>query len=435
MYPTRKIKQMSRFLEGTQLKLIAWLIVFVATGVPALSAEEVPLYAGAQVVSQGVEGGASRIECSLPDTATQDSVSEFYRSKLSQTAGWTSVAVMETPWGVIRVSKRKDSDQVYGMCVVGKRLFIFNAPTSFGASSVNDWLSEMILLAGPPVAVVNGVPISAREFYRRLEYMPANVQVSEAGLYVLKDLINERLLEMIAKEENVLPTQEQIKRAMSDVVKQPGFEEKYREMGMSEDELRSLVYAQQVNFNLRTKGVSVSDAEIEEYYNREKDARFTSPEYAVVAAIFVDDKATLSRAMDMLSRGIDFGQVARELSTDPASAQSGGRLRRPITRTDPEIPEEVRTKVLATPVGAYTEPIEGADGEFVIFKVLDKQPASVKPLAEVKSQIRQTLMLEKGSKVNDVQARLVEYRKKAAIKVNLARYESRILDAFREEGG
>ncbi|MDH7481657.1 MAG: peptidyl-prolyl cis-trans isomerase [Armatimonadota bacterium] len=273
------------------------------------------------------------------------------------------------------------------------------------------------------VAKVNGHKITRQDYYNRLERTLIDTPngQQEVGLLVLRDLINEQLLLGLAEKEHVPPTDKQVEERYNHAKKQPFFMNRLRAAGVTQEQARDLLRVQQAHFNLVTRGVKVTDKEVREYYEKHKDTIYTQPEYALVAAIFTDDKKTADEAYALLQKGVDFGTVALQKSTDRVSAAVGGRLRKAIVRGDPELPKEVQDAVLSKKKGEYTKPIFGGNG-YVIFKVLEKKPKQVQPFEQVKYGIWNQLMIERGSKKNDLEAMLNKFREESDIKINIERY-------------
>ncbi|MBP6965443.1 MAG: peptidyl-prolyl cis-trans isomerase [Armatimonadetes bacterium] len=283
------------------------------------------------------------------------------------------------------------------------------------------------------VAKVNGRKISRQEYYDRLERMPMGnppMQV-EAGVVVLRDLINEELLIRLAEKEKVPPTNAQVDERYKQMEKQPQFMAKMKESGLTKDQAKDLVRILQAHFNLMTRGIKVTDEEVKKYYEANKDKQFTIPENAEVAAIFCENKATADKAMNLLKQNVDFATVAKQLSSDPNSKDRGGRLGRPVYVNDQGLPEAVWKKVLATKKGAYTEPIADQTG-FVIFKVIRQNPKKVQKFEEVKFLLWDGMMREKGGQKWNVDAELNKFRETADVKIMIDRYRDQLLP---KEGG
>lgn len=283
------------------------------------------------------------------------------------------------------------------------------------------------------VAKVNGRKISYQEYYDRLERMPMGnppMQV-EAGMVVLRDLINEELLIRLAEKEKVPPTNAQVDERYKQMEKQPQFMAKMKESDLTKDQAKDLVRILQAHFNLTTRGIKVTDEEVKKYYEENKAKEFTIPQNAEVAAIFCENKATADKAMNLLKQNVDFATVAKQLSSDPNSKDRGGRLGRPVYVNDQGLPEKVWKTVLATKKGAYTQPIADETG-YVIFKVLRHNQQNVRKFEEVKFLLWDGMMRQKGSQKWDVDAELNKFRETAEVKIMIERYRDQLIP---KEGG
>lgn len=280
-----------------------------------------------------------------------------------------------------------------------------------------------------PVAEVNGRKISRDQYYYRVERMPGfpgQAEPAEAGIVVLRDLINETLILQLAEQEKCAPTDAQIKERYAEMKRQPGFEAKLRESGMTEAQSTELIRILQAHFNLVTRRITVSPKEVVDYYNQFQETQFTTPENTEVAAIFCEKKVDADKAMALLKKGVKFADVAKQFSSDPISRDRGGLLGRPIYVDDPVVPPQVWKKVLATKEGEYTEPIYDQTGS-VIFQVIRHNLKKVKKLPEVRFAIRDVLMREKGAKKWNIDEELNKFREKADIKIMIDRYRDQVL--------
>lgn len=279
------------------------------------------------------------------------------------------------------------------------------------------------------VASVDGVKITQSEYYQRLEQQPAGRDPEtqkpiEAGASVLQQMINEKLLLRLAEKEKVPPTEEQVTERLEQLKKAtPDYEDKLKELGLSEDQLKREIRIQQAAFNLQTKGMSVTEAQIKEYYEKNKNTEFTEPESANVAAIFAKDKADADKAMKLLDEKASFESVAKTYSQDKASAANGGVLSQPITKPDGDDTEPIAT-IMKTKPGEITKPISLGQGSYGIFKIIKHTDKRVKPLEEVEFQIKERLLTELGQQKNpSIKEQLDKFKKDAAIKVEISKYK------------
>jgi len=282
------------------------------------------------------------------------------------------------------------------------------------------------------VAKVDGRRISREEYYARLERLPyadpTTRQQVEAGAWVLQGLINEVLLIRLAEKKGATPTKEQISERLREAEREPKFRTWLKRMGITEDQVRERMQIEQAFFNLQTKGVTVTKGEVRGYYDKNRRTLFTTPEQAEVEVIFAKNKADADKAMSMLEKGMSFETVARKISIEPTSASQGGYIP-PISRNNESIPKSVRDIIFGTKPNQYTQPIQHGDGEYLIFKLLQRRKERTQKFKEVEYAIRQELMSEKGRRKGNINIdrELTELREKADIHVGIERYKSLLL--------
>lgn len=287
------------------------------------------------------------------------------------------------------------------------------------------------------IATVNGRKITRQEYYNRLERLPYSDPISgrqmEAGAFILDQLIGEELVLRYADEKKVAPSEKDVNARMAFGQKQPGFAGFLRKSGITRDQFRERMRVEQAVFNLQTRGVKVTDKEIEDYYNKNKATQFTEPEQAIVSAILAKNSADSAKVQQLLDKGVDFATVARTLSADARLADPNTRL--VIAKGDRNASPAVQNLVLGTPVNKCTKPIPYGNGAFLFFKVLKHIPEKTTKLRDAEFQIHQQLMVEKGvakKKIN-LQAELLKYRDTARIGVNVDRYRELLVPAKPKE--
>src|SRR5699024_5511573 len=111
--------------------------------------------------------------------------------------------------------------------------------------------------------------------------------------------------------------------------------------------------------------VEISDEEIKEYYDR-------ISEEVEAEHILVEDEELAKEIKDKLDNGEDFEELAKEYSTDPGSAEEGGKLGViPVGQFVPEFEDAVYT----LDVDAISDPVQSDHGYHII-KVTDKRDVS-----------------------------------------------------------
>jgi parvulin-like peptidyl-prolyl isomerase len=249
-------------------------------------------------------------------------------------------------------------------------------------------------------------------------------------------MILEELVLGLAKEKNVEPTDAQVKERIAEQKKsQPNLAEKLKDMGITEEQFEQLIKVQEAAFNLKTRGVKVTDQEIKDYYEKNKKETFTDREKADVSLILAKSKADADIAVGMLNKGIAFDSVVQQYSVGPKA--NGGHLPEPVKREvgGPGPSKEMQDAIFSTKDGKITKPIPVGNGTYAIFQVNKVTPAITKSFEDVKSEIKRTLLDQKGSQKNNIEADLAKYREDAKIDIGISRYKETFLPMIGIGGG
>lgn len=160
------------------------------------------------------------------------------------------------------------------------------------------------------------------------------------------------------------------------------------------------------------KEIKVNDAEIEKYYEDRKE-QFREPEAIRVSRIYLpftpeNKEMVLKQAQDLLSRlkgGEDFAALAREFSKDDKASQGGdwGEWEWRQLSTEEQKAIEKLEKNQDTLV-------ELADG-VALLRVTDKRESRLRPLTEVRNQIKESLEDQKARELGE--NKLNQLRKRA----------------------
>lgn len=311
----------------------------------------------------------------------------------------------------------------------------------------------MMFLGGPArgaspvdriVAVVNSDVITQFDLDRQAAPYLKRIMAQEAGdarkaeitaqvrQQVLSDMIEESLIDQAAKRLGITVTDGEVEGMIQDVMKTRGLtpgelNERIAQEGLSMDtyrkQLRSHFYKMKIlNREVKSK-IVVTDEEIGAYYREHQDlyegreaARIRQILLIVTPGATGQEKETQrAKAEDLLGRlrsGASFSELAMANSQGPAAA-AGGDLG--FVEKGVMLPEVDRA-AFSMNRGETSDVIETRVG-FHIIQVLDRRGAGLKPVEEVRDEIREKIG---GAKMETkFEEWLEDQRKKAHIDVRL----------------
>lgn len=260
-------------------------------------------------------------------------------------------------------------------------------------------------LAGAPggggaVARVNGETISTKAFLDRLE--------QEAGAQVLRQLIAEQLVLQGAREKGFLPDDKAVDAELTRIAGEFGGREALqgvlRQRGMTLDDLRHQVRVNLALRNLQTEGVTVTDKEVRDYFESNKD-RYATPARVDLAQITTKTEEEARSVIAALDKGTSFEELARERSTDRVSGEQGGRLGW-VTRE--QLPAAVATAAFALDAGEHTKDPVRVDGGYAVLLVRAKREEEPASFEAVREQVREELLARKAKPVEELVSGLQE---------------------------
>ena len=159
-------------------------------------------------------------------------------------------------------------------------------------------------------------------------------------------------------------------------------------------QVRAQVLGQKI-YNKVTSGVTVSDAAVKAYYEKNK-ASYTTKPTRTVRHILVKTKAKANQIEKQLKDGASFATLAKKYSTDTTSAKHGGSLGA-ITQGEMVPPFDKAAFSLKT--GQISQPVHSVYGWHIIQALSPIKPSHVTPLSQLQTQIRTSLLQQKKSAV------------------------------------
>jgi peptidyl-prolyl cis-trans isomerase C len=239
-------------------------------------------------------------------------------------------------------------------------------------------------------------------------------QYQTAVQQIMPQLVGIEIAKAYAQEQNITVSDEEVDRQIAkikaqvgdqarssgqDVSNQEAYEQALKQNNITEDQLRedireNLLPVQKVQERV-TGDAEPSDKEIQNYYEKNKEAQFTTPEQRCVRHILFnkDQKEKAEDIKQQLENGGDFAKLAKENSQDPGSAENGGDLG---CLGKGETVPEFEQAAFGAEQGEIVGPVKTEFG-YHILQVTDVKPEQTRSLQEVESQIRSQLATEKQS--------------------------------------
>ena len=252
-----------------------------------------------------------------------------------------------------------------------------------------------------------------------VEEVPPNYVVETAFGNVTKEELYEALKNRFGEEmlremvyEKVLShqynlTDEEVNKRMEEFKEDLGaqFEAALMRSGFkSEEQFKKTLRTAMLQEKAAMELIDVTDEELQFYYENIKLPIRASH-------ILVDDEETALKVIQQLEDGADFSQLAKQYSTDPATAEIGGDL---DWFGPGKMLEQFEQAAYSLDVGEISSPVETIYG-FHIIKVVEKEEKPA--IEEMKEQLHEEIVKEKMNQ--DVINEAVQYHlEKANVKVN-----------------
>lgn len=303
-------------------------------------------------------------------------------------------------------------------------------------------LSSLMLAAAPSysvvldhvVAVVNSDAITERDITLSMQHgMTADGKKMPAGnrKEVLENLIQEKLLAQAMGNANIVVNEEDINRAMRNLMQQYGMSSldqlraAVAKQGLTFDQYRENLkqHIKQMKFINQEVGsqIKISDQDLEDYYHQHmKKFGGTSAVHVAEIAFLIPENmsATEGHALEDKVKGIaskltknNFKQMARQYSQGPNAAQGGD-----LGIVDPKtLPQEVANAIMSLKSGEIGTPVI-ARGAIIIPMVVERSEATDKDFERLKDQIYNIIYDQRMQ--DAMKAFVAQLRQKSYVQVN-----------------
>jgi foldase protein PrsA len=262
-----------------------------------------------------------------------------------------------------------------------------------------------------PVAVVNGRPITDKEFTDRLK--------REAGNDVLMGMVARRLVEDEFAKSGLTVDPAKVEEGIAKVKGQFPDEQAaldaLAKRGQTIDDLRQEVELSVKAEMLQTKDVRYTDADLQKYFEENRKQRFDKPERVSIRDIIVTSQAEADKVYALAQQpNANFADLARQYSLNPQTRQNGG-----LTEDIPleGLPSELKATIGSLKAGQVSKPTKMGQGptvQFFIIKVEARKPAEKATFEQSRKEVED---LYKASRAKQGTELLTELRKSAKVTI------------------
>ncbi|MGD1416696.1 peptidyl-prolyl cis-trans isomerase [Bacillus stercoris] len=236
--------------------------------------------------------------------------------------------------------------------------------------------------SGESIATIEGKSVTREEWLKEME--------DQYGKSTLEDMINVRVVEQLAKKNNLKVSKSEIDREflLIKAVNNSFYEDEHTTEKEWKDQIRYNILLEQ----LLTRDIDISNKELESFYHKNKELYQFDDSYRI-RHIVVKDEEEAREVLKELKGGSSFEAVAAERSTDRYTSPYGGDLGF-VTEASDNIPSAYieEAKTLKTDEWSQ-EPIKVSNG-YAIIQLKEKLKARTFSYDEVKDQIRRQIAMD-----------------------------------------
>ncbi|SFB14325.1 peptidylprolyl isomerase [Clostridium frigidicarnis] len=250
-------------------------------------------------------------------------------------------------------------------------------------------------------------------------------QLADAKKSVLNNLVTEKIFLKKADElkltEDKDKIDEEVKKQFDEIKASFGDDDKFQEQlklaGLTEEKfteaIRKQVIGQRVNDYI-FKDVSVSDEDVQKFYDENKETQFVDQPGAKISHILVADEDTAKEIKTKLNNGEDFAKLAGEYGTD-GTKDKGGELGF-IEYTNPNYDKDFMEAAKTLGEGEVSEPVKTQFGYHIIKATELKKDQVVKEFDSVKDQIKS--YLDNKQKDDQYNSTLDQWKKDLKVEIH-----------------
>jgi peptidyl-prolyl cis-trans isomerase C len=250
------------------------------------------------------------------------------------------------------------------------------------------------------------------------ELSPQSPQYETVVAQLMPQLVDIEIAKAYAEEQGITVTEAEVNKEIEslkdqvaqqaqaqgqDVNREEAFDQALQQVNLTEQQLRQQVREQLPIQKVQKRvagGVGPSQGEVEQFYQQNKVAQFTTPATRCTRHILFnkDQKEKAEEVKKQLQEGGDFAALAKQYSQDPGSAERGGDLG--CIGKGETVPNFEEAAFNAKQ-GEIVGPVETEFG-YHLLEVTDIREESTQPPSEVEAQIRDQLTADAQAKKFEV---------------------------------
>ena len=244
-------------------------------------------------------------------------------------------------------------------------------------------LTVLVGCGSRPAAIINGQKITENDLNKRLRQVD--------GKQVLTQLIETRIVKDAFTKAGLTITDEDVNQAITERFgTKETFQQQAAQAGINTEQyIEDSIKPQIMMEKLATAGIHITDADVQEFYEKNKDA-YNVAEKVTLRVILAPDKATADKVITALKGGAAFATLVTQYSIDPKTRESGGLLPNFDLKQAPEL----ATAVGGLKEGGYSQPIAVQD-KLLIVKLEKRTAAETRTYDQVKTEVKRDFLRSK----------------------------------------
>ena len=229
----------------------------------------------------------------------------------------------------------------------------------------------------------------------------------EAKLQVLDQMIVKRLLLKEADRRGLQATEDEIQNEMMRRGVMNMGKEAREDYGIDEQAQRDYQRGEyeQIKTELRTAkliqqivppGLTVSDDEVKQFYEQNKERLFTLPERVRFRYITCPTKEEAQKILERVRAGEKFSEIVNKRAAETQGKAAQELPPSAFVPLDRIVPEQLRDAMKKAKPNEIVGPVQRQDG-FDVVQLIEHQKAGVVPFDQIKDPLKQNLLMAKFS--------------------------------------